>query len=111
MAVDKSVFSVIVTAMKEHKNDKAVQASACFALKNLTFEESNLRMVGKEPSIYELLRNAQTFDCAREDATVVLERIYVSSAEDQSLEEQVCESLRSLVQVRCDQTRHCGRYR
>jgi hypothetical protein len=101
--VDKSAIVVIEAAMREHQQNATVQASACFALKNLSFEQSNLRMMSKSESMLELLMKAQEFAGARSDAMLLIERIQISSAEDQSLEEQVCESVHLLVEARSGQ--------
>ncbi|GAX13664.1 hypothetical protein FisN_14Lh320 [Fistulifera solaris] len=102
--VDRSTIMVIEAAMREHQQDATVQASACFALKNLSFEQSNLRMISKSESMLELLMKAQEFAGARTDAMLLIERIQISSAEDQSLEEQVCESIHLLVEARSGQS-------
>lgn len=101
--VNHSALLVIEAAMREHQHDPTVQASACFALKNLSYEQNNLRMISKSESVIELLMKAQEFANASADAMFLIERIQVCSAEDQSLEEQVCESLHLLVEARSGQ--------
>jgi hypothetical protein len=103
LAVDKSILSVVVAAIKEHKHDQSVVASACFALKNLSYEESNLRSLARNNSLLEALLLAQQFPSASEDAEIVTERMQISLAEDQSLEEHICASLRALVGDNPDQ--------
>lgn len=94
--VPKGILSVIVAGMKEHQEDPSVLVSACFALKNLTYEESNLRSLARVVSCQDVLVVASRVDPAAEDASLVLDRVKLCIAEDASLEEQICASLDSL---------------
>ena len=107
-AVKKNVLSVIITTIKEHKEDPEVVASACFALKNLTHEESNLRSLTKVDSVLEVIYESSKLESAAEDASIVLERMQVSLAQDESLEDQALESLKALVEQKSEQPEVVG---
>jgi hypothetical protein len=102
-AVGKGVIAVIIAAMKEHNENSSVIASACFALKNFTHEESNLRTLVKVDKALEVVYRAAAIESATDDASVVIERMQMSMARDESVEDQAHESLKALVELRCHQ--------
>ena len=79
-------IAVIVEAMQVHHNDEAVMASACFALKNFTYNELNLRSMNRSNNILEALEDAALqFDSLTISASQTSEKLYLSQAEDESL--------------------------
>ncbi len=79
-------IAVIVEAMQVHHNDEAVMASACFALKNFTYNEQNLRSMNRSNNILEGLEDAALqFDSLSITASQTSEKLYLSQAEDESL--------------------------
>lgn len=99
--VDEDTLAAVFTALKLHRYNGEVVASACFALKNFTYEESNLRSIRQVNDAFELLQQAG--GRGNMDANVVLERLELSLAEDESLEEQARDSLFVLVELQSDQ--------
>ena len=95
--VSSEVLDAVMKALKEHTSDSTVVSSACFALKNFTFDESNSRRLRSIDGIFDLLHRVSGV-C--EDPFVVMERLQVSMAEDESLEEQALASIKSLVEFR-----------
>mmetsp|Transcript_5642 Transcript_5642/g.8017 ORF Transcript_5642/g.8017 Transcript_5642/m.8017 type:complete len:766 (+) Transcript_5642:215-2512(+) len=77
----KEELNAIIGAMNHHARETSVMSVisvACFALKNYTYEENNLRALSKEKSVMPCLKNAIEFaedrDC-RKDAHDVFDRI------------------------------------
>ena len=95
--VDASILSVIVAAMQANRDSPEVLASACFALKNLTRQEANLRKLSRTKDVDEALRRSRIFSASEADSRLLLERIQISLAEDRFLEEQICNSLKASV--------------
>jgi dsRNA-specific ribonuclease len=95
------VMEAIVGALDAHSSDNDVVSIACFTLKNFTYEERNLRSLRSIENVFEVLHGAMKSESC-EDACVVLERILLSRAEDESLEEQVQASLLALLEMRSD---------
>jgi hypothetical protein len=95
-AVEKDVLDAVVGALETHSADSSVTTSAIFALKNFTYEESNLRSCRKISRVFELLLQlVQDYDS--DDAAFLLERLQLSRAEDESMEEQANSSLSSIM--------------
>lgn len=101
-AVDKNILAVVVAGMQEHEEDNSVIASACFALKNLTHEESNLRALSRVESVLPVIYAATKIEEAVEDASIVMERIQMSMAQDESLEEHASQSLKDMMEQRSE---------
>ena len=92
--VEKSVISVILEAMKQHKNDEAVVSGACFAFKNLTYDTTNLRYMSRAKGLMDAVK-------------AVLDRfesiLCMALAEDESLEESIVATLQIEAQSSDDQ--------
>jgi hypothetical protein len=101
-AVGHSEISAIVKAMKRHADDESVMASACFALKNFTYNESNLRSMSHADNIFECLERAGKFDSIFISAEQTIEKVYISRAQDESLEEQAHKALKAKVAAQSD---------
>lgn len=89
-------FDAIVIAMTAHKNDASVMAGACFALKNYTYEERNVRALAALDNIVSLLENTSLYSQdsnGRRDASIVLERVQNCKEDDTVLENQILVSL------------------
>lgn len=97
--VSADILEAILGALESHMDGQQVVASACFALKNLSFSEPNLRTLSKIPGAFGLLENAVSAE-GGDDAYDVLEKMQVIRAEDESLEMQVNESVLALVDAR-----------
>jgi hypothetical protein len=94
MAVGQQVLDAVVDALKTHPDDEATVGGACFALKNFTFEQSNIRALCKMDGIFGLLlAQSERY----EDGAIVLERLQLSTAEDASLEDSAVDSLNAIV--------------
>lgn len=89
-------FRAIVEAMAAHMNDPSVMSGACFSLKNITYEECNLRKLCRQDNVVNLLENASQYaesaDCRR-DASIVLERVQNCKTEDDNLENHIVTSM------------------
>jgi len=97
-SVGEFVLGAVVGAINAHRNDETVVTSACFALKNFMYEHTNLRTARRVGNIFDTLQHASLRGC--DDAIVVLEKLQISRAEDESFEEQALQSLRALVEIR-----------
>ena len=93
--VDQSVILVVLEAMTQHKNDETVVSSACFAYKNLTYEESNLRSMSRTEGLLDSLQAALKQFASIFEAHETLDRIYLALAEDASLEESIVAMLQA----------------
>lgn len=85
--VGATVLEAVVGALKSHPNDPTVTASACFALKNLSYESTNVSALAKIPDLCESVQRAATIG-GDNDALIVLERLQMAQAEAESLQEQ-----------------------
>lgn len=101
-AIGQSVISAIVNSMQSHVDDESVIASACFSLKNFTYEESNLRSMSRTDNIFESLERAGKFDSVFISAQQTTEKMYISLAQDESLEEQAHKELKMKVAEQSD---------
>ncbi|GKY96874.1 hypothetical protein MPSEU_000646500 [Mayamaea pseudoterrestris] len=98
--VSLDILEATVASIKSHSQEATVVQSACFALKNFTYDATNLRSLTKVHGVFEVLHAAacqELDDC--EDCFVVLERIQLARAEDESLEEQALEAMLKLTDV------------
>lgn len=89
-------LEAVIRAMGDHLRHEAVLASACFALKNYTYEEKNLRAVRQFEDVCSLLEDASKYSSSlecRNDAAETLDRIRMLQTEDETLEEIVYSSL------------------
>ena len=96
--VSLEVLGAVVNSVKVNSQDGSVIQSACFALKNFTYDETNLRSLTKVSGVFEALQEGCTdnsHDC--EDCFIVLERLQLARAEAESLEEQSLEMIRKLM--------------
>lgn len=100
--ISKSDISAIVNAMQCHNNDESVMASACFALKNFTYSEANIRSMNQTEAICNALDMARKFDSVFISAEQTLEKIQISRAQDESLEEQELKALKAMVAEQSD---------
>jgi hypothetical protein len=91
--VEKSVISVVLEAMKKHKNDEAVVSSACFAFKNLTYETTNLRSMSRANGLMDALKAVLDRFESIFDAYETYDRLCMALAEDESLEESIVATL------------------
>jgi hypothetical protein len=95
--VSLDVLDAAVASIKSHSSDATVVQSACFALKNFTYDCTNLRSLTKVFGVFEVMQEAATQELAGcEDCYIVLERIQLARAEDESLEEQALEAMLKL---------------
>jgi len=95
--VDRNMISVIVECMSHHENDPSVLASACFALKNLTYAAPNVVTLARTAGVLEVLTNATGFGPCAADAELVTERTHMQMAEDQSLEDHLVGTIQSMI--------------
>jgi len=87
-------------AMVNHGDDASVMTGACFALKNFSFEEQNVRYIRLIDGIVELLEKISQYcedSRACRDSSIVLERMLQSKLYDESLEDQVLESISQIM--------------
>jgi hypothetical protein len=95
LATDEEI-EVIVGAIVAHPTDLAVTAGACFALKNYTYDERNLRklmhIVGIVPTLQGVVAQESELG-SRCHAAGLLERFDAFVEEDALLEEQIVNSL------------------
>jgi hypothetical protein len=100
-------LEAVTRAMGDHLRNEAVLASACFALKNYTYEEKNLRAVRQFEDVCSLLEDASKYSASmvcRNDATETLDRICMLKVEDESLEQMVYSSLLDMKSTTGNQT-------
>lgn len=100
--VSLEVIEAVVSAIDAHQGDASVVASACFALKNFTFQESNLRSLRRIKNVLEVLCSTGELADSSEEIEFIVDRIHTSRAEDESLEEQAHESLLAMVELQSD---------
>jgi hypothetical protein len=97
--VSVDVVETITEALRTHgPSDPTVAASACFALKNLSYQVSNLKVLAKIPDAVELVAKAASVG-GSDDAYAVLEKLQLVLAEEQSLREQATASVSSMTSV------------
>jgi hypothetical protein len=92
-------LDAIVQAMKAHQGDSSVVGGACFALKNYTFEERNLRCLSQIDGATRVLEHAKQHcleASARVDASEVVDRLESIRQEDSQIEMMTCASLKDL---------------
>jgi hypothetical protein len=56
--VGEEIITVVVDAVRNHRGNGHVLSSACFALKNFTYEETNLRSLARMTGILDTLQHA-----------------------------------------------------
>ena len=102
--VSSDVFQAIVNALREHHTEEKVASVACFALLNLTCEESNLRALRSIDGVFDVLDQSNDDGTSEiwnyQDAYDLLDRLQLSQAADASLEEQAQESLQIMVALK-----------
>lgn len=101
LVVPTNELEVVVLAMQYHKIDPKVMKSACFTLKNFSFEENNCRRLRRVQNATELLTYASTFQACPEcmnDACDILENMQFAKSVDESIEEQSYMSIISAVE-------------
>jgi hypothetical protein len=94
-------LDAVVQAMANHREEVSVMQGACFALKNYTFEEKNCRSLRLCEGLEELVAHASVFDASPscpEDANDIMERMQLSGAADESIEDQAQMSLFALIE-------------
>jgi hypothetical protein len=97
--VSVEVVETVAEALRTHgPSDPTVAASACFALKNLTYQESNLKALAKIPDAVEMVARAASTG-GLDDAYAVLEKLQLALAEEQSLREQTITRVSSMGSV------------
>lgn len=88
--VPKEELQAVVRALADHLKNESIVASACFALKNYTYEERNIRNLRRFEDVVSLLEDAAQYATkasCRRDASEVLKRIRELRTEDDALEE------------------------
>jgi hypothetical protein len=101
--VGKDEISVIVDAMQGHPSSESVMASACFALKNFSYNTSNLRSMNATSNMIEVLEQAAaSFDSMTISASQTSEKLYLSQAEDESSEDHAYEVLMKSISTQSD---------
>jgi hypothetical protein len=99
--VHKDELAAVVRALGDHLRNEAVVSSACFALKNYTYDEKNLRNLRRFEEVSSLLEDASKYSAKVEirlDADEIRERLRLSGEEDDQLEEIAYSSLRDAMQ-------------
>ena len=106
LATDEEI-EVIVEALAAHRTDPMVTTDACFALKNYTYDERNLRKLMKVPNIVPLLEDVAVFERkigSRPHAGSLLEHFEACAGEDAALGDQVVKSLEDSCKSGSDDT-------
>jgi hypothetical protein len=101
LSVTNEVLGAVIHALEIHCSDASVVTSACFALKNFTYEDSNLRSMSRIHNIFNVLQVASELT-GHEEMDVIVERLQTSRAEDESLEEQAHESLIAMIELQSE---------
>lgn len=96
-AVGKEIITVVVDVVRNHRANGQVLSSACFALKNFTYEETNLRSLARIKGILDTL---QQVGGSCKEASLVFEKVQIARTEDFSLEEHAQESLLATVELK-----------
>jgi len=96
--VDNDTIHIVISAIENHRSDNTVMTSACFALKNFAYNESNCRTIYRASGIFDLLKYV-----AGDDVDFLREKLDLASAEDEALEEQIEDSLLALLETQADQ--------
>lgn len=94
--VSREELQAVVRAMRDHLKNESVVTSACFALKNFSYEEMNLRNLRMFDDVVALFEDAAQYATkasCRRDAAEVLKRIQLLQTEDTALEETAFSSL------------------
>jgi hypothetical protein len=74
-AVGEEVITIVVDAVRNHRGNGYVLSSACFALKNFTYEETNLRFLSRMTDILDTLQHAGR-SC--KEARLVFEKVQMA---------------------------------
>jgi ferredoxin-like protein FixX len=101
--VSRSVLKAIVDALRYHKSEAHLVKVGCFALRNLTYQHQNLRILRGIDGVFNLFDEASDGDNKvrhYQDSYDVLESLHMSQAEDESLEDQAFESLQVMVALK-----------
>ena len=102
--VSCDVFQAMIDALRKHQTEDKVVSVACFALLNLTCEESNLRVLRSIEGIFDLFDQSSDDGTSEmwnyQDAYELLDRLQMSKAADESLEEQAQESLHVMIALK-----------
>jgi hypothetical protein len=98
--VGMSELKAIVEAMQIHCNDESVMAGACFALKNYSYNIENLRCMSRTPNMIQALERAALFESLSISSEQTLEKLYMSLAQDESIEDQAHRDLMVLISER-----------
>jgi hypothetical protein len=101
LSVSNEVLGAVVHAIETHPSDVSVVTSACFALKNFTYERSNRRSMSRARNIFKILQIARELT-GHEEMDLIVERLEMSRAEDESLEEQAQESLMVMIELQSE---------
>ncbi|CAJ1919718.1 unnamed protein product [Cylindrotheca closterium] len=99
--VSKEELETVLQAMHHHRNDPAVVAGACFALKNYTVDENNCRTLRKIGTSMELIQHAAGFMASpscMEDAEDILESMQFAQTLDNSIEDEAYVTFSSTVE-------------
>jgi len=94
--VSREEMEAVVRALSDHLSTQTVVSSACFALKNFTYEEQNLRSLRQFDDIHSLLEDASKYTTKTEiqmDADEIRERLSILVQEDDALEQIAYSSL------------------
>jgi hypothetical protein len=94
-------IGAVVRALGDHLRNESVVSSACFALKNYTYEEKNLRALRCFDDVSSLLADAARYITKAEiraDASAIGERLRLLIKEDDALEEIAYSSLLDAMQ-------------
>jgi hypothetical protein len=88
--VTPSEIAAVVRAFGDHLRNESVVSSACFALKNYTYEEKNLRALRRIDGAIPLLEDASKYSTKAEirvEADEIRERMRLQGEEDDMLEQ------------------------
>lgn len=102
--VSSDVFQAMVNALREHQTEEKVASVTCFALLNLTCEESNLRALRSIDGVFDVFNQSNDDGTSEiwnyQDTYDLLDRLQLSKAADESLEEQAQESLQVIIALK-----------
>ena len=87
--VSREEMEAVVRALGDHLRTQSVVSSACFALRNFTYEEQNLRSLRQFDDIHSVLQDASNYSTKPEikmDADEIRERLSILIQEDDALE-------------------------
>lgn len=101
LSISNEVLGAVIHALETHRSDVSVLTSACFALKNFAYEESNRRLMSREHNFFKILQIARKLT-GHDEIDLIVERLQTSRAEDESLEEQAHESLMAMIELQSE---------